>query len=73
MRALFLHEEDEQQLLANFSRREPDQGLQTKRARASWLYAQWLKAEAERYGLPVLPARPWDTVFERCLAAVTSP
>ena len=71
VRALFLHEEDEQQLLANFSQREPDQGLQTKRARVSWLYAQWLKHEAAQYGLPALPARPWDTVFERAIAAVS--
>jgi 2-phosphoglycerate kinase len=71
VRAIFLHEEDEQQLLMNVARREREQGLQAKRARVSWLYGQWLKHEADRYGLAVLPARPWDTLFERFLAAVS--
>ncbi len=70
VRALFLYEADEQQLLANFAQREPETGPQIIRARVSALYGQWLKREAERHGLPVLPARPWDTVFERALAAV---
>ncbi len=71
VRAIFLYEADERQLLTNFSQREPESGPQTKRARVSWLYGQWLKQEAERYGLPVLPARPWDTVFDRIIAAVS--
>ena len=71
VRAIFLYEADEQQLLANFLQREPASGPQTTRARVSWLYGQWLKHEAERYGLPVVPARPWDTVFERIIAAVS--
>jgi len=71
VRAIFLYEADERQLLTNFSQREPAHGPATKRARVSWLYGQWLKHEAERYGLPVLAARPWDTVFDRILAAVS--
>jgi 2-phosphoglycerate kinase len=70
VRAVFLYEPDEQQLVTNFSRREPDRGQQTKRAQVSWLYGQWLKHEAARYGLPILPARPWDTVFDRIIAAI---
>ena len=69
VRAVFLYEPDEQQLLQNFLRREPESGPQEKRARVSWLYGQWLKQEAEQYGLPALPARPWDTVFDRVIAA----
>ncbi len=71
VRAVFLYEEDEAQLLENFLRREPETGPQTKRAQVSWLYGQWLKAEAERYGLPALPARPWDTLFDRIVAALS--
>ena len=71
VRAVFLYEADEQQLLSNFLQREPESGPQTTRARVSWLYGQWLKQEAERYGLPALPARPWDTVFERVIAAIS--
>ena len=71
VRAIFLYEADERQLLTNFLQREPDSGLQSTRARVSWLYGQWLKEEAERYGLPVLPARPWDTLFERIIAELS--
>jgi 2-phosphoglycerate kinase len=71
VRAIFLYEMDEQQLLTNFLQREPDSGLQSTRARVSWLYGQWLKEEAERYGLPVLLARPWDTLFERIMAVLS--
>lgn len=70
VRAVFLIEPDEAQLVANFLQREPQSGPQVTRARVSWLYGQWLKHEAERYGLAVLPARPWDTVFERVAAAL---
>jgi 2-phosphoglycerate kinase len=73
VRAVFLYEADERQLVENFLRREPEQGPQTTRARVSWLYGQWLKQEAERYGLPALPARPWNTLFDRILAALASP
>lgn len=71
VRAIFLYEADEQQLLTNFSQREPEGGLQSTRARVSWLYGQWLKQEAERYGLTALPARPWDTLFERIVATLS--
>ena len=71
VRAVFLYEEDEAQILNNFLQREPASGPQHKRAHVSWLYGQWLKTEAERYGLVALPARPWDNLFERVLAAVS--
>ena len=73
VRAVFLVEADERQLLENFARREPDDGPQVKRARVSWLYGQWLTHEAERYGLPVVAARPWDTLIDRILAVLASP
>ena len=50
-----------------FLQREPEHGPQIKRAHVSWLYGQWLKQEAERRGILTLPARPWDTLFERLL------
>jgi 2-phosphoglycerate kinase len=71
VRAVFLYEDDEQQLLANYLQREPESGPQTVRARVSWLYGQWLKQEAQRYNLLALPARPWDTVFDRIIAEVS--
>lgn len=71
VRAVFLYEPDEQQILANLLLREPESGPQARRARVSWLYGQWLVREAERHGLPALPARPWDTILDRAIAAVS--
>ena len=72
VRAVFLYEAEERQLLANFLEREPDQGAQVKRARVSWLYGEWVRHEAERYGLPTVAARPWETLFERIVAVLSS-
>ena len=71
VRGAFLHEPDEQQFVANYMAREPQSGPQVKRAQVSWLHGLWLKQEAERHGLPVVLSRPWDTVFERLIAAVS--
>ena len=43
---------------------------QWTQARMNWLYGQWLTKEAERLQLPVVPARPWDTLTDRVLGAV---
>ena len=71
VRAVFLHETDEAQLAANFLSRELRAGPQVGRARVSWLHGQWLAREAKARGLPVVPARPWATTFERVVAAVS--
>jgi 2-phosphoglycerate kinase len=68
VRAVFLYEEDEQQILRNFRVREGE--AQPRRARASWYYSEWLRREAARLGLPAVPARPWETVLERVIAAL---
>jgi 2-phosphoglycerate kinase len=73
VRAVFLYEAEERQLLANFLQREPQHGPQATRARVSWLYGKWLTQEAERHGIPVLSARPWDTLFARIVAVLSSP
>jgi 2-phosphoglycerate kinase len=70
VRAVFLYEPEERQIVENFLQREPEAGPQTKRARVSWLYGQWLKDEAGARGLSALPARPWETLFGRVLAAL---
>jgi 2-phosphoglycerate kinase len=69
VRGVFLYEDDEAQLVENFARRDPGM-VQTKRARVSWLYGQWLKQEAERSGITLLRARPWETVLERIVASL---
>ncbi len=70
VRALFLYEPDEAQITANFRLREPQEGDQSFRAHISWLYGEWLKLAAETVGVTVVPARPWETLFERVLAAL---
>ncbi len=70
VRAVFLYEEDEQQILRNFGARLGEEQRWARRARASWYYSEWLRREAERLGLPAVPARPWDTVLERVIAAL---
>ena len=42
------------------------------RARVSWLFGQWLAAEALRHGIAAIRARPWDTLAERIEAAIKS-
>ena len=70
VRVLFLYEESEEQFRYNFLQREPENGLQEKRAQVSWLYGQWLRREAERVGALTVPARPWSDLFERILTVL---
>lgn len=72
VRAVFLYEPDEEQLVRNLTAREPDSPPQLMRARVSWLFGQWLRTEADAQGVPALPVRPWDTLPDRILAAATA-
>jgi 2-phosphoglycerate kinase len=67
VRGLFVHEEDEEQFVQNYWQREPASGRQEKRARVSWLYSQWLQQQVNEVGGIIIPARPWETSFERVL------
>src|SRR5579864_1049936 len=68
VQALFLYEHDEDQIARNYLLREGSEQLQ--RAHISWRVSEWLRGEAERLGLPTLPARPWDTILERAIDAI---
>ncbi len=70
VRALFLHEPDEQQIIRNFLQREPDEGEQQGRAHVSWLFGNWLQHECDRLAVPIQPARPRTTLFDRVLQAL---
>ncbi|MEU4547483.1 hypothetical protein [Nonomuraea dietziae] len=70
VRAVFLHEGDEEQIAENYRRREPAAGAQHGRAMVSRLYGDWLASQAEAAGVPVVPARPWDDVLERVVRAL---
>jgi 2-phosphoglycerate kinase len=65
--------EDEDQILANFAAREPDEGAQHARARVSTLVTAELARRAAAHGVPVIPARPWHDVLDRADRALRSP
>lgn len=68
VRAIFISEQHEGQILDNYQRREGTR--QPERARASAVFDQWLRAQAALAGVPVVPARPWQTALERTMAAM---
>lgn len=68
VRAAFVHEPEVAQLVRNYRLREPSAGEQRTRAEVSARYSEWLAAEASRYGIPVLAARPWETALDRLSA-----
>jgi 2-phosphoglycerate kinase len=71
VRAIFIVEPDEAQVARNYLAREGEP--QPDRARISWRYSEWLRLEAGRLGVPVVPARPWETVFDRAVEAIGGP
>jgi 2-phosphoglycerate kinase len=68
VRAVFLYEDAEAQIAQNYLERDGHE--QPQRAHISWLVNEWLRTEAERLGVPAIPARPWDTVFDRAIRAI---
>lgn len=76
VRGVFLVESDEEILLDNMRKRGrgiehmTDAELRTE-AHTKWLYGRWLSAEAQRYNLPAIEARPWSTLSERIAKAVS--
>jgi hypothetical protein len=62
--ALDLDEQDEDQITANYLRREPS-GPQRDRARVSALVSAELARRARHCGVPVVPARPWGDGLDR--------
>ncbi|HXR66134.1 MAG TPA: hypothetical protein VN729_09425 [Ktedonobacteraceae bacterium] len=75
VRSVFLIESDEAAILRNM--RQRGRGFETialreqeTLVRASWLYGQWLRRQADHYNLPIVESRPWETLLERVLAVV---
>jgi 2-phosphoglycerate kinase len=69
--AVFVHEPDPNALLANLVARGADDWREDLGwyARRSVAHGEWLKREAERRGLPIVAARPRDTLATRIIAA----
>jgi 2-phosphoglycerate kinase len=68
VRAIFLSEDDEAQIARNYALRDGEE--QPLRAHISWRVNGWVRAEAGRLRVPIVPARPWATVLDRAIAAV---
>ena len=67
VKSIIVHESSREQILNNYLAREPECGLQHHRADVSYSYGNWLAAEGEKYGIPVIESRPWDTVIDRII------
>lgn len=65
VKAIFIHEPSKEQILNNYLSREPGLGVQEYRTEVSYRYGNWLATECERYGIPIVESRPWDTVMDR--------
>ena len=70
VRAAFLIEQDEHQLLQNALSRqrgfdELSETTQRARVHQDWLYGQWLKTEAKKYNIPIIAPCPWQTLAAR--------
>lgn len=70
VRAVFLHEQDPDQILANYTAREPGSGEQRHRAQVSAAYSHWLSRQASRHGVPVVACRPWTGLPGRVAGAL---
>ena len=73
--AVFIVEQDESQLLEKLRSRgrgfnDWDTSQQKGFAHASWIYGQWLAREADILRLPVIEARPQQTLLERLLSII---
>ena len=74
VRAVVLVEPDEAAILDAMLARGRGVDRHTEReqrtqARASWLYGEWLRREAEAHGIPVIEPRPWATLLDRAMPA----
>ncbi len=71
--AVFLHEPVVKEVLAAMLARSGQRRPTRKKSVLSevcWLFGNWVREQAEAEGLPVVRARPHETLAERVLAAV---
>jgi 2-phosphoglycerate kinase len=61
VKALFVVEDDEDRIVANYLAREPDGGEQRKRAQVSLVWDRWLR----RATTNTIEARPWADLLDR--------
>lgn len=78
VRAVYVVESDEELIRQrSLHRGRGYHGLSPEEQRADSLrqrlHGEWLRAQAEEAGLPVLSPEPWDTLPDRILAAASAP
>ncbi|HLI68896.1 MAG TPA: isopentenyl transferase family protein [Ktedonobacteraceae bacterium] len=75
VRSVFIIESDEKVLLNNIHMQGRGFGKNSIKeqetfASACWLYGHWLRRQADHYNLPVVEARPRETLVERVLQII---
>lgn len=70
VRGVLLHEPDLEQLIRNFTGREPATAEQRTRAAVSTALGARLTTQALALGVPVITARPWSTAVHRTATAL---
>jgi 2-phosphoglycerate kinase len=71
-RAVFIYEPDEDAILASMverQRRDSPSERQVRLAAMAWRYGNWIRDDAQEHGLPVVDARPRETLVERIVGA----
>jgi len=72
VRSVFLDEPLESDIMASMlersKRTEPD-ARQLIVARVGWLYGNWIREQAQQHGVPIVNARPRETLVDRIIAA----
>lgn len=66
VKAIFVHESDNRQIVQNYREREGG-NLQQYRADISSAYGAWIKERCEVLGIKVMEARPWETGLDRAI------
>jgi len=69
IKSLYVLESDKEQLLCNYLAREGGE-LQHYRAEISAAYGKQLMDACETLGIPVIEARPWETIVDRASDAL---
>jgi 2-phosphoglycerate kinase len=70
VRTVVISEPDEDQIVANYLSREPGAAEQRLRAIVSARFDAELSIRAVRFGVPIVPARPWSDNVDRVDAAL---
>ena len=68
LRAVFLQETRVEQLVTNYFEREPEAGDQRTRALVSMHHGAWLERTCNEMNVPILHARPWQTLLARLIS-----